>query len=141
MKIAVTDLAKELDGVVGDRAIKMQIHRGNLKATKHADGKLYVDDTQPVIQEWRLKKTEQQPDTQLKEEVIKLRRENALLSKRVRQAEAKAERAERKRVRTLEQLAQINTKVMSVTEIVAAHTLKALTQEDVKAEVVGDEEN
>jgi uncharacterized protein YeeX (DUF496 family) len=100
-----------------------------------------VDDTQPVIQEWRLKKTEQQPDTQLKEEVIKLRRENALLSKRVRQAEAKAERAERKRVRTLEQLAQINTKVMSVTEIVAAHTLKALTQEDVKAEVVGDEEN
>lgn len=72
-------------------------------------------------------------------DVVAMRREIANLSKRVRQAERKADRAERERIRTLERFASLGERLTTVNAIVASAAVKALGQdEDVRAEVINE---
>ena len=124
------DMAKRCNVSVGAIRKAQGDHR-IVKTMKGEKGIVLIADDDPQIIEWA---GDDATDPAI------LKREIKNLSKRVKQAERKAERAEREKVKTLERFAAMSEKLTTVNAIVASAAIKALDKggEDIQAEVVNE---
>ena len=124
------DMAKRCDVSVAAIRKAQSDHRIT-KVIRAENGTILIADNDPQIQEW--------VGNDVTDPAI-LKRQITNLSKRVRQAERRATRAERDKNKTLERFADVSERLITVNSIVAAATIKALDRgEDVQAEVVNDQ--
>ena len=122
------DMAKRCSVSVGAVRKAQGDHR-IVKTMKSEKGIVLIADDDPQIIEWVGDATDP----------AILKREIRNLSKRVKQAERKAERAEREKVKTLERFAAMSEKLTTINAVVASAAIKALDKgEDIQAEVVNE---
>ena len=95
MYLSISDLAKKTEGVITAAGIKKAAVSGRIRARKN--GRSWsIDTTDDTVSNWIVQASASaMNESDLLDEVKRLRRENANLAKRCRQAEAARRRAER----------------------------------------------